>query len=127
MPAGFDAEGQTLLLIVGGATVEFTLDKNGRAKTDLGQLQLKLKPSKKNLETGASEFVGGDVQLRARLNKGNWSDDWADEGVNPTGDASNEPMAMDVLVILDGAVYRAQVQMLYNAKAGKNGKFKKPK
>jgi poly(3-hydroxybutyrate) depolymerase len=126
LPVEFGAEGKVAVLDAGGASASFTLDAKARAKTEQGTFAMKLKLLR-DKATKTRYFPGGDVAFKAKLAKGTWSDDWADEGADPLADAKNAPMTMLVKLTLDGTLYGVTLENLYSAKAGKTGKFKKMK
>ncbi|HYF51757.1 MAG TPA: TIGR03790 family protein [Planctomycetota bacterium] len=124
IPAGFNPANVVLVLNAGGATATFVLDAKGRSRTASGSIALTLKPSTRDKATKIVTFLGGSVAFKARLTKGAWADDWADEGVNPAIDASKVPMTMNVTVTLDGKTYGTTATLIYSAKAGKGASFK---
>jgi uncharacterized protein (TIGR03790 family) len=124
LPAGFDPAGVTVRLDIGGARVDFTLDARGKAHNVNGTLALNLKPAKRDRATRKLVFQGGDVAFKAKLSKGTWSDDWADEGIDPNATMSNTPMTLKVNFNIGGKVYVAVAHCSYMSKPAKSGVFK---
>lgn len=125
LPANIELTDKTISLNVGGATVVFVLNGKGQARTENGTIALRLKPSKRNKTTRKLDFLGGDVAFKAKLFKSTWSDDWSDEGVNPTVDAKDQAIELKALLELNGITYAVTISANYSAKAGKAGKMKK--
>jgi len=123
LPVGFDPNGATASINIGGASATFVLDGKGRAKNASGSFTLKLKRVR-NKTTKKSEFPGGDAPFMLKLSKGTWSDDWRDEGVDPTADAKNAALPITVDLAFGGRVYTATADSLYSGKADKSGRFK---
>lgn len=124
LPALYDPTAAVVTINAGGALVTFTLNSKGQGKSDYGSFKLSLKPSKRNKDTRKNEFLGGDVTFSAKLNKGTWSDDWSDEGVDKAADAKDDPLKIRIDLTLGGKVYRAEVDAKYSGKAEKSGKIK---
>lgn len=122
--AGFNPLGVVVKIDVGGATRNFTLDAKGRAKATDGSFGLKLKLVT-NKTTKKKEFLGGSVPFKAKISKGSWMDEWADEGVDPASSAAKKPIPMVVDITLGGRVYTHAASVIYSSKAAVGGKFKK--
>jgi hypothetical protein len=123
LPALLNVDQRAFAVSVGGMNVTFTLDAKGRGKNENGNVSLKLKPSKRNKATKVLEFLGGDVAFQCRLSKGTWSDDWADEGVDPALDTKGTDVEFGIDVALGGKPYDTTVTSLYKGKAEKGGSF----
>jgi PKD repeat protein len=119
LPAKFDPTGVNVRVNVGGATGIFTLNSKGKAISDEGSISLTLKPSVRNKATGKVEFLGGPVNFKLQLKNGTWSDDWADEGVDPTADATGKSMTITVDLTLNGKTFTSNLTKSYSAKKGK--------
>jgi len=126
LPAMFNPNGVAVLLNVGGATAPFTLNERGQARSEQGSFALKLKLTR-DKATKTKFFAGGSATFSAKLAKGTWSDDWADEGLNPASDTKNVPTNLNVRITLNGQMYGVTIQALSSTKAGKTGAFKKMK
>jgi hypothetical protein len=119
VPKLFDPTGQSLILNIGGASVSFTLDSKGHAKSANGTIALKLK-FKRNPATKKLEFQGGNVAFAARIINGTWAAIW---NLNPATASNNLPMSMTATITLGGNVYQSTVNVMYSSKAGVGGKF----
>ena len=117
--AGFNPNGQTLLLNVGGATQSFTLNARGQGKSANGSVALKIKLTGKGK---SKSFAGGNVPFTAKLLKGSWAAAW---GLNPQTTITALPMTLTATIQLSGVTYQAIVAATYSGKAGTSGKFKK--
>lgn len=126
LPAEFKTEGITALLNAGGATSTFTLNAKGSAKSAFGTFSIKLKQTR-NKATKTLSFLGGDAPFKAKLSKGTWSDDWADEGLSGTADLKNAALQMLFKLTLGGQLYGVTVDSTLNEKAAKTATFKKTK
>jgi len=126
LPAQFKTDGVKVILNAGGATEIFTLNAKGAAKTATGTFVLKLKLTT-DKATRTKSFLGGDAPFKAKLAKGTWADDWADEGITGTADAKNVPMQMLVKLTLNGQLYGVTIDATRNEKVGKGATFKKLK
>ncbi|MDL5054125.1 Calx-beta domain-containing protein [Oscillatoria laete-virens NRMC-F 0139] len=124
LPELFDPKNARVAIDVGGAKVDFALNAKGLAKGKSGSIRLKLKFVKSKI-TKKKEFKGGDVPFVAKLLAGTWSDDWADEGVNPSISEKAKPMSIVVDLPFAGKVYTATVPTVYSSKATKGARFKK--
>ncbi len=121
--AGFNPLGMVVKIDVGGATRNFTLDAKGRAKATDGSIGLKLKLVTSKT-TKKKEFFSGSVPFKAKISKGSWMDEWADEGVDPATSAKKKPIPMTVDIAL-GAPGLHTASVIYSSKATVGGKFKK--
>lgn len=126
LPLGYDPANSTAMLNAGGASVTFLLDAKGRGKSNGSTFSLSLKPSKRDKATKKVVFQGGDAAFKAKLSKGDWSDDWSDEGVKAdfSGTAA---LAMELRLSLGGKLYGVTLNATYSGKAGKSGRFKNSK
>ena len=103
-------------LTVGTASVSFTLDKNGRAHSASGSIQLRLK-TKRDPKTKKSAFIGGDAPVMGRLQHGTWSAAWG----FATGAAA--PATLTVEIDLGATRYGATVTITSKLDA-KHARFK---
>ena len=62
-----------------------------------------------------------------KFKKGDFADDFADEGMDGTEDAKKENRDVLVTVVLDGVTYEKTQTVVYTAKVGKNGNAKEKK
>jgi len=124
LPALFSPAGKTATLIVGGADVSFNLDGKGRAKSVKGTFALKLK-GKRNKTTKQFEFAGGDAPFKAALRQGSWGTAWSALGFDSELTVVKAALTLVVDLKFNDAIYSADVQALYSAKAKKGGTFKK--
>ena len=115
LPAGFDAQGQTVTIDVGGAQHAFTLDARGHAVVVNG--------SRVWLKVPAG-FAGGSVPFSARIKQGSFADDWVNEGVNPNLTVHSAPLRFTVQVVISNTTYPATVSVRYTGTAHKRGGFK---
>jgi len=123
LPIGFDPTGVPATVNVGGATAAFTLDGKGRAKTKTASLQIKLK-GKRNKLTKKIDFLGGNAPFKAKISKGSWADDWADEGISPDANGKST-ISMKTTLTLGTTTYGATEVAVQNSKAGKGSSFKR--
>jgi len=126
LPPEFKTEGLTALLNAGGAMGTFTLNAKGSAKSAAGSFTIKLKQTR-NKATKTQSFLGGDAPFKAKLAKGTWSDDWADEGLTGTADLKNAPIQMVFKLTLGGQLYGVTVNSTLTERAEKSATFKKAK
>jgi len=124
LPALFNPLNKIVLLDVGGATVQFTLNAKGKAQSPQGTAQFKLKPMKKNKLTQKKEFMGGAVPFTIKLSKVDLSSAWLDEGVDPESSATNAAISVNIDLNLNGTIYTSNRAAHYTAKAKKGGKLK---
>ena len=124
LPAGFAPTGVPVTLNVSGATVPFTLDAKGHAKTAQGTLALQVK-LKRDRTTHIATFPGGNVNFTAHLKNGTFAGFWLSLGVNPLKDAKSQPVTLTVDLTLQSQLYEAAVPTLYSARANKNGTLRK--
>jgi hypothetical protein len=126
LPASFVPLGQTVVVDVGGAAVTFTLDAKGRSKVERNSFALSMK-FLRDKATKQKNFVGGSTKFQVKLSGGSWADDWADEGVDPAAEAKKAPMSIAAQIRIHGRVYESVLPVLYTAKPGVGGNFKKTK
>jgi len=126
LAANFNPDGAAVLLNIGGAVVPFTLNARGQGKSEQGSFTLKLKLTR-DKATKTKFFAGGGAPFSAKIAKGTWSDDWADEGINGSSDTKNVPTLLTVRITLNGQMYGVSVDSVASTKTGKTGAFKKTK
>jgi len=114
-PNGGDYAGLVVTVDVGGVQRTFTLDKNGKARN--GQDTFMLEGQPKN----------GLVKYDVKFKKGDFADDFEDEGMDGTEDAKKANRDVVVTVVLDGVTYEKTQTVVYTAKAGKSGNAKEKK
>jgi hypothetical protein len=66
----------------------------------------------------------GGVRNLASARRDRRLDDWADEGVDPTADATGKSMTITADVTLNGKTFTSTLTKSYSGKAGKGGAFK---
>jgi hypothetical protein len=79
VPAGFDPNGQMLALNMGGASLQFTLDKNGKGASKDGSVALKL--------------AQGGALFTAKLMHGNFASSW---GLTAKAGTTTVPVAVEI-------------------------------
>lgn len=94
VPASWDAAGKAFRMNIGGAEAEFLLDRSGRGRGSMGRVQLQRRGG----------FAGGEVVARIAL-RGNWADEWADEGVSPAESDGGSPLDLGVRIDLEGTEF----------------------
>ena len=115
--AGTVQDSQTFIADFGGVFTKFTLDKNGRGIDGTDQAKLTLRKVKTTLPKQ-------DVKFQVKFTQGDFSADFADEGINVDNPAKDQPVAFDVLILFQGAVYQTTVHTLYTADPLKFGTLK---
>ena len=118
---GFDPTGKTMVISTSGATITFTLNAHGQAKTTNGNATLKFKPALRDKVSKKTIFQGGPVPFTIKLAKGTWSTGW---GIDPNATAAGKT-DMTSTITLDGTVYSATTTVNYSTKTKSGGKFKK--
>jgi hypothetical protein len=119
--AGFRADGQPVVVSVGGVVRRFALNARGVAVNSGGSFVLRTK--KKNGAVPAQE-----ASFTAVFRRNSFRALLDDESL--PGDATiakpGEPRAATALVMIDGAFFRAHVDLQYTAVAGRSGTAKTP-
>lgn len=110
VPAGFVPTGVQVIVDVGGAARAFSLTEKGSGVN--GASSFKLSKPKDNM-----------AKYKAKLGKGNFAIDLADDGLSNTT-AVDASVTVPVTVYFNGTVLRLDVAKLYTAKAGKTGRTK---
>jgi PKD repeat protein len=114
---GFNPGGATLLVNIGGAQQQFTLDDKGRAKLASGTVMLKIKFTT-NPATGVREFAGGAVPFSVKL-KGALAQAWNDELLANTSAATFISQ-----IVVNSTTYTATTNTTATIKPGKSARFK---
>ena len=85
---------------------EFSLDSRGKSRTRAGVFRIK---------------TASTTSFTARLTKGDWHEEWANEGlISET--IKNKAVKVMVSLRLGDAVYEAEQDLTYHAKEGRSGK-----
>jgi hypothetical protein len=116
----FNPKGTTAVVTINGASVNFTLDAHGHARSDNGTLALKIL-GKRNKTTHQLEFQGGNVPFTFSLKNGTWASTWK---LDPASTAKTLTASSDVTVQLASQPYTATVPITYQIKPGVGGSFK---
>ena len=111
VPAGWDPAGKALRIDMGGATSEFLLDRKGRGIGPGGAVKLYFKKVR-------GEFPGGNITARIVL-RGDWANEWADEGLLPGDELSASSLSLDLDVELEGFRFRGSATPSVTARPGK--------
>ena len=111
VPAGWDPAGKALRVDMGGATAEFLLDRKGRGVSHGGAV----KPYFRKVK---GEFPGGNITARLVL-RGDWANEWADEGLLPGDEFSASSLDLDLDVELEGLHFRGSATPSVTARPGK--------
>jgi hypothetical protein len=123
LPAGFNPEGVAFQVDAGGASAEFNLDSRGRAKAGKSSITMSIK-AKRDRATGERNFAGGDVAFKANIRNEDLAIAWTDEGMRREVDAKRIPVTLAVSISLSNKRYVQAADVLYSARANKNGTFK---
>lgn len=118
LSAQFTPTGQTMILNVGGAVLNVTLDSRGRGRTSSGSVILKFKARAR------APFAGGDVPFTAVM-KGAWAQTWLDQSAIMDADAQSQPVEWDVSLHFNGNTYSATIGAFNTSRQGKGGIVKK--
>ena len=114
LPAAFERDGARIVIDVGGAVLDATLDGKGRFKSEDRRDRVTLKRSRKGWTL---------VVVRRRLDL---QADLADDGlIDETNGKPGKPVGIDVSVAVNGTAYRETIQLSYRSKAGKHGTAKR--
>lgn len=116
LPAGWDPNGKSITLNVGGFLVPMTLNAKGIAAAGKSKVKITRKLTKK-------VFLGGPTKIGWTVT-GPLADDLKDEGF-VDADAKNLSLAVSVGFNLAGQEYLSPINMLWSAKKGATGKAKK--
>jgi hypothetical protein len=114
-PNDGDYEGLVAVVDIGGIVQTYTLDKKGKGKVGQDTFMLEGKPK------------DGLVKFDVKYKKGDFADDFADEGMDGTEEAKKEEREVVVTVTIDGVTYEKVQTVIYTAKVGKNGNAKEKK
>jgi len=117
VPEGFDPNGKTVELNVGGVLVSGVMDAKGNVKAD--GFKFKLKLSKK----ASSGMLA--AKFKASLKDGDWADDLEDDGC-VDDDVAGDAVRIPLQLTLGEYVYTTTVPGTWKAKTGKKGAFKGP-
>jgi len=101
---GWDPAGKALRLNLGGFEAGFLLDRHGRGSSSSGRVGLHLR--------------GDDVVARIAL-RGDWANEWADEGVSPGESDHGSPLDLTLRIDLEGKEFAARLTPYLVAEAGK--------
>jgi hypothetical protein len=93
VPAGWDPAGKALRVDLGGASAEFLLDRKGRGVGPNGAVKLQFRKVR-------GEFPGGNIAARLVL-RGDWVNEWADEGLLPGDELTGSPLDIGLRVELE--------------------------
>jgi hypothetical protein len=117
VPAGFNVDGQTVIIDVGGVIKSFTLDSRGKSATGANDtFKISIKSRGGNVEAQEAKFI-------AKFNKGDFDTALTDEGLT-NADARLASKNIFVQVFFNGRVFTISRAQLYTARTGKNGKTK---
>ncbi len=116
LPAGWDPEGKQMIVDVGGVESRFTLDRRGRARSELGTLRLRLPRHGDAFRGGV--FRGGSVSFRLCL-KGDLANEWVDEGVLGDSDEAGARVALQVSFTIDGRRFASEAGARLDVEAGR--------
>ena len=118
LSAAFVAVGQRVVISVGGAVHEFTLDAKGRgAGVANEKFRLRVKRKQGSVVPGPARF---DLVVR----RADLAPEFADEGLGTERKQKQEARAMTVFVLFDGRTYEMTAPLDYSAEPGKRGKAK---
>jgi hypothetical protein len=117
VPANFAVDGQTVTVDFCGIINTFTLGPKGiSVKDPLKSFKLKVK-AKKGL------VLGQNSVFQLKLAKSTLSTSLSDEGMR-NADSNFIGVPLPIIILFNGAEYRADELRLYNAKFNKSGKVK---
>jgi hypothetical protein len=125
VPAGYEYAGQTLILNVGGAKVNFLLDAHGKGVNGRSSLALKFKTSRRNKITDERNLTGGSVTFTAKLAGGTWSGDWKLDQLQTESNTQNGSVDFVVDLAIHGKVYSATATVSCTRRQLIGGKFRK--
>jgi adhesin/invasin len=117
LPSGSASAGTVVVVEFGGAKVEFKLGLNGRAKSQYGSLQFgKTVASKAKTSTSSS--------IKVRILRGAWAAQWKAAGFDFNQTMKNKTMVLPVSITLGSVKYVGSVEVISNATAGKEARFR---
>ncbi|HEY3324108.1 MAG TPA: lamin tail domain-containing protein [Planctomycetota bacterium] len=123
LPKLWNPYGKTVVVLVGAAKAQFTLNAKGMGKGTLGTITIKLK-FKRNPLTKKSEFQGGTVPFMVRVRNTKWSETWVSDGLfDKQENMLKGSKALPVELQMDGKVYGTSVSGQYSSKSLKTMKF----
>jgi PKD repeat protein len=107
LPGGFNPDGKSVTVDVGGAQASFSLDAKGRGTNALGTCRL-------SFNTKTSDWT-----VKVKQRKGSWQTPWNADGlVNVT---VSKPITVTAVVLVDTEGFAVDASLRYTAKANKSG------
>lgn len=116
LPASWDPSWATVSVSVGGVMEEFQLDANGRASSARGSFRMQLARPGKSAGPDGTPFT-----LRLR---GDWAEEWLDEGIGPDNDDVGAERDFVIEVLLDGTRHSTRVTAEVDSRAGKSARVR---
>jgi hypothetical protein len=116
IPADWDPSWAAVSVSVGGVKEELQLDARGRARAARGSFRIQ--PARRGKGTGPD---GAPFTLRMR---GNWAEEWLDEGIGPDDDEVGASRDFEIEVILDGVKHSARVTAIVDSRAGRGARVR---
>ena len=109
--------GLKLTVVIGGAQVPFTLDKNGRGVNGASTCRLTY--------TKPTKTKPGFWTLTVTLSKGTWRNQWINYGLdNATYKSPGKTVTLPVVVLIGNEAFAAEPQLHYTATLNKTGTAK---
>ena len=106
-PSDLSLAGQCVLLDIGGAQLPFVLDGRGRGSSYNGSVAVRLRKP------------GLPLQIKAKLIRGTWTDDWNDEGVVPAAASPGQRVPILVRIGLAGRIWQGLFDAQYKARGAR--------
>ncbi|HVR73690.1 MAG TPA: hypothetical protein VMT52_05135 [Planctomycetota bacterium] len=116
LPASWNPSWATVSVSVGGVMEEFQLDASGRASSARGSFRIQLARPGKGAGPDGTPFT-----LRLR---GDWAEEWLDEGIGPDDDDVGAERDFVIEVLLDGTKHLTRVTAEVDSRAGKSARVR---